>query len=61
MTNLVYWIWFASVKIKYTAKRQLLDRFGDPKGVYFASADDIRSVDGIDEKMLKALEEMPEV
>lgn len=47
MTNLVYWIWFASVKIRYSIKRLLLDRFGDPKGVYFASAGDIKSIEGI--------------
>ena len=57
MTNLVYWIWFASVKIKYSAKRLLLDRFGDPKGVYFASVGDLKNIEGITEKELAALGE----
>lgn len=56
MTNLVYWVWFASVKIRYATKRLLLDRFGDPKSVYFAATGDIKSIDGITAAEAAALE-----
>ena len=56
MTNLEYWIWFASLRsITYRTRRALLERFGDAKGIYFAERHELERVEGIREEETERL------
>lgn len=48
MTNLVYWIWFASkLNIKGKTKRELIAEFGDPKTIYYADEKPLSQIEDI--------------
>ncbi len=36
MSSMVYWIWLAEKHIAAGRRRELFERFGDPKGIFFA-------------------------
>ena len=56
MSNLVYWIWFASRDgIKARTKRLLLDRFEDAKRIYFAEKGDFEQIEDITNAEINAL------
>ena len=48
MSELEYWIWFSGLRrLRYRTRRVLLERFASPRGVWFASEQELRRIDGI--------------
>jgi len=45
MSSIVYWIWFAEKYPNFSVVKKLFERFGDPKGIYFADGDALRAAD----------------
>lgn len=56
MSNIVYWIWFAEKHLTARARGALFERFGDPKGVYFAEKSAVSALD-IGDAAFAALED----
>ena len=54
MSSLIYWIWFAGKYPGPVQQKSLLERFGDPKGIYFAEREQLLAA-GIKGEMLEKL------
>ncbi len=54
MSSIVYWIWFAEKYPHPSAMKSLLERCGDPKGVYFTEREELKGL-GIRGELLDRL------
>jgi len=54
MSSIVYWIWFAEKRLGAKPRRALLERFGDPKGVFFAERNELKEL-GLQGEALEGL------
>ena len=56
MSNLAYWIWFASLReLRAQTRRALLEQFGGAKEIFFADKKQLETVQGIRDTELKIL------
>lgn len=56
MSNLEYWIWFSSLYgLRPFSRQNLLERFGDAKGIFFAGEKELKEVEGLRAEEFKAL------
>lgn len=54
MSSIVYWIWFAEKRLSFKPRRSLLERFGDPRSIYFAERSQLSEL-GIGGEALESL------
>lgn len=54
MSSIVYWIWLAEKHLSYKPRQALFERFGDPKGVFFAERSQLTEL-GIGGEALESL------
>lgn len=61
MSSLVYWIWLAEKHLSAKLRRSLFERFGDPKGIFFAEKSELSALgitgDALDLLLDKSLAE----
>ena len=56
MSNLEYWIWFSSLYgLRPNTRQNLLERFGDAKGVFFAEETELKEIESLRAEELELL------
>ena len=54
---LKYWVWLSELKgLRNQTRLALLRRFGDPESIFYADADELLLMDGVERSQLKLLE-----
>lgn len=56
MSNLKHWIWLTQRQgLNEARRRQVLEHFGSPEGVYFADEGELRTIGGLQETAVRSL------
>ena len=56
MANLKYWVWLTTREYVWPgAVRSIVDYFGSPERAFYGTERDFEQVEGLNERMLKAL------